>query len=288
MARPTKQGIDYFPIDVQFDDKTELFIAEAGAEGLGVLVTVWQIIYQNEGYYTDYSDDLFLLIRKRVLIDVDKSKKLVDKMIERKIFSPEKFKDYGIITSNAIQKRYAIASKKKKNININPKYVINGVFDSGNITYIGINAGGNATNVNVNVNVKEKENSKIISSGNNNKPLDYFEAIFNQNLPDKHLAAWKLWVDKCAEENKPLVKTNATIQLKGLREISTELDVSEVILNTIKARHNGFDFVIEKMKKEKDGSKNIGQSGRGNRKAVGEGFNPNSDTDYTYKTFKPD
>ncbi len=37
MARPTKQGLDYFLVDVQFDDKVELHIAEEGSDGLSVL-----------------------------------------------------------------------------------------------------------------------------------------------------------------------------------------------------------------------------------------------------------
>jgi len=34
MARPTKQGIDYFPLDTEFDDDLQLLIAEIGADGI--------------------------------------------------------------------------------------------------------------------------------------------------------------------------------------------------------------------------------------------------------------
>ncbi len=50
MARPTKQGIDYFPLDCQFDDKTEMYLIEKGVVGLCVMVTIWQMIYSGEGY----------------------------------------------------------------------------------------------------------------------------------------------------------------------------------------------------------------------------------------------
>ncbi len=36
MARPAKQGIDYFPLDVDFDDKIEMYLIEKEAVGLAV------------------------------------------------------------------------------------------------------------------------------------------------------------------------------------------------------------------------------------------------------------
>ena len=59
MARPTKQGLEYFPIDVQFDDKIELLISELGSDALSILITIWQLIYQNDGYYTVNTKDLY-------------------------------------------------------------------------------------------------------------------------------------------------------------------------------------------------------------------------------------
>lgn len=156
MARPTKQGIDYFPLDVQLDDKTELFIADSGAEGLGVLITIWQLIYQNNGYYVTNGEDLRLLVRRRVMSDVTTIESIIDSAIRRGVFDIGMHDKHKILTSKAIQKRFFDAAKKKKTVSVVENYIMNGVS-------VGINAVysvGNATNVDVkeevNVDVKEE------------------------------------------------------------------------------------------------------------------------------------
>lgn len=167
MARPTKQGIDYFPLDVQFDEKIELLIAEKGALAVSVLITVWQLIYKNEGYYIEYSDDLFLLIKRRIMIDEKLIKEILDAAIKRNVFNQTMKNKYSILTSKALQKRYSIASRLKKRINIISEYmlidipdvdniIVSRVSNVGNSVSNGVNDVGNATNVNVNVNVKEE------------------------------------------------------------------------------------------------------------------------------------
>ena len=127
MARPTKQGIDYFPVDVNFDDKIEIFIAEEGAEGLGILLTLWQLIYSNEGYYIKNDDNLVMLIRRRTMSNVEIIRRVIQSLLTRSVFSEKKDKKYGILTSKAIQKRYFEVAKTRTNANINSKYLCMGV-----------------------------------------------------------------------------------------------------------------------------------------------------------------
>ena len=68
MGRPTKQGVDYFPLDTSMDMDINLFIADTGASGFGVLIATWQLIYKENGYYINYSDDLFLMIRRMLMV----------------------------------------------------------------------------------------------------------------------------------------------------------------------------------------------------------------------------
>lgn len=179
MARPTKQGIDYFPIDVQFDEKVELFIAETGGEGLGVLVTIWQLIYQNNGYYIDNGHDLFLLVRRRIMSDINTIEKAVNAAVSRGIFDKNLHEKFNILTSKAIQKRYFIGSKKKKLVSVVENYLLDGVSAGEN----SVNVVGNATNV------KVKEEVEVEEEGGKPKPLsknkfsddDYQSAIFIDN-----------------------------------------------------------------------------------------------------------
>lgn len=163
MSRPTKQGVDYFPIDTQFDDKVELLIVEHGATALSVLITIWQLIYQNEGYYISYSKDLFLLIKKRIMIEPDLSETIILSAIRRGIFSEDKFKKYQILTSRGIQKRYFIAAKKKKGISVVENYICSGISVGDNAVCQGVSVDGNAIKEEEEEEeeVKEKEDKNI-------------------------------------------------------------------------------------------------------------------------------
>lgn len=164
MARPTKQGIDYFPLDCQFDDKIEMLLIEKGAPGLAVLVTIWQMIYSNNGYYIANNHDLCLLIKRKIDVDVNEVMDCINVCLRRGIFHKTSFDTHQILTSKAIQKRYFDAAKKKKSVIAVTEYLLISVDSSNNVVSVGINDvsdGGNATNVNVNVEVKVKEKVKV-------------------------------------------------------------------------------------------------------------------------------
>lgn len=155
MARPTKQGLDYFPLDVQFDDKIELLIAEVGSDALSVLITVWQLIYQNNGYYIEDNTDLCLLVRRRIMLDIDIIALVISKAIDRNIFDKAVHSAHKILTSKAIQKRYFIASIRKKSVSVCNNYILIDVSAYINLVPVGVNVSINATNVDVDVEVNE-------------------------------------------------------------------------------------------------------------------------------------
>lgn len=152
MARPTKQGVDYFPVDVQFDDKIELYLLEKESEGLAVLITLWQLIYQNEGYYIKNGKDLFLLIKKRTNVPINIIDSCINLLLDRGIFSKPLHKKHKILTSKAIQKRYFISASKKKIVYYNIDYIIKGIDVSEN----SVNVGRNATKEEVEEDIKEE------------------------------------------------------------------------------------------------------------------------------------
>ena len=50
MARPQKEGLEYFPLDVSMDDNVELIEAEHGVAGFAILIKMYQKIY-SESYW---------------------------------------------------------------------------------------------------------------------------------------------------------------------------------------------------------------------------------------------
>jgi hypothetical protein len=83
MARPQKEGLDYFPLDVDMDQDDKLFFIEAkhGLIGFAIVVRLLMQIYK-EGYYKHYDDnkDAFLLA-KRLSADVNVIKNVINDCI---------------------------------------------------------------------------------------------------------------------------------------------------------------------------------------------------------------
>jgi hypothetical protein len=76
MARPQKEGLDYFPLDVDMDQDDKLFFIEAkhGLIGFAIVIRLLMQIYK-EGYYKHYSDDkdAFLLSKRLSVCDFKNS-----------------------------------------------------------------------------------------------------------------------------------------------------------------------------------------------------------------------
>jgi hypothetical protein len=171
LARPTTKGITYFPVDVNFDGKIKLFIADEGAEGIGILVTIWQLIYQNEGYFIENNDDLVKLIRLNTMSDLEIIRRVIQSLLARNVFSKTKENKYKILTSKGIQSRYFDAAKQKKTVNVHENYLCMGVIRRDNW----VSMHGNATNVNVKVNVKVKVDT-------NESKLSLLQNLWNERI----------------------------------------------------------------------------------------------------------
>jgi hypothetical protein len=125
MARPLKPGLNYFPLDVSFDDDVELLEAECGLEGFAIMIKLWQKIYSN-GYYMDWNEDTALLFSKKINSEKDKVNSVVNACLHRNLFNKLMYKAFKILTSAGIQKRYLIAcsSSKRKNIVMEERFLL--------------------------------------------------------------------------------------------------------------------------------------------------------------------
>ncbi len=115
MARPTKQGLDYFSLDTNIDTKLELFEAEHGLVGFGFIIKLFQKIYSN-GYYYEWNEDEQLLFSKQINVDINQINVYINSAIKRNIFNKEIYEKYSILTSRGIQKRFLEACRRRKQI----------------------------------------------------------------------------------------------------------------------------------------------------------------------------
>lgn len=113
MARPIKKGLDYFPLDVIFEDEIELLEAEFGLVGFAILIKLWQKIYSN-GYYIEWKSDSSLLFSKKINTDINTVESVINTCLRRNLFDKEIYDKYQILTSSGIQKRFLTAASQSK------------------------------------------------------------------------------------------------------------------------------------------------------------------------------
>jgi len=126
LARPQKEGLEYFPIVTSFDDKINLIIAEFGPEGLGIIIGLFQRIYIN-GYYVNWNEDtLMLFATKHVNTEITRVNVVLTKCLQRNIFNEELYSKYGILTSRGIQKQYLKVCKdsRRKSVQFIKEYCL--------------------------------------------------------------------------------------------------------------------------------------------------------------------
>ena len=165
LARPTKTGLEYFPLDVNFlyDIKVRKIIKPLGPEAIGVLVYLLAEIYKDNGYYISWNDDICFLMSDLTGIDEELIKDVVSKALEVGFFNKDKYKKYNILTSKGIQNRYISATEKRKNTNINDDYIIKNEQISTN-EHTQNNSNTKVNSEETGVNVTESTQSKVKES----------------------------------------------------------------------------------------------------------------------------
>lgn len=219
MARPHKQGIDYFSLDVVLDDKFELFEAEFGLQGFGFIIKLFQKIYESNGYYYKWSEDEKLLFSKRVNVDINLINDYINSALRRDILSKSIYEEYNVLTSKGIQKRFLEASKRRKQIEIikeyflidikvNPEYtdLINKiVYVSNNEDNDNINDENDSNNSQRKGKENKRKETEIIK-----KQFEDFWSVYPKKVKKQKAKEW-------FERNKPTEELFA-IMLKALKQ----------------------------------------------------------------------
>lgn len=193
MARPTKTGMDYFPLVCNVDDKIKLIQAEFGLTGFALVVKLFQKIYGERGYYCEWTRDVALLFSQENGLGYSVVSEIVNATVRRGIFDKDKFEKYGILTSRRIQQTYYDACQRRKNIFFNSDYLlisvtqknesdsINSVNDNINSKIVSNNTQSKVNQIKVNKN-KECSSSFGVAKATPKEPESYFiKLILNDN-----------------------------------------------------------------------------------------------------------
>lgn len=196
MARPLKEGLDYFPLDVDIDQDDKIAMIEAlhGAEGFAVVIKLLMKIYK-EGYVYEWTKREQVLFSRRVNVDINSVEVIVNDCINEGLFNKNLYEQYNVLTSKGIQSRYLEAVKRRKEVNFCAKYFlitdVKSIVGSNKIDVFTVNEDGKRVNVNINpdsveVNVnkstqrKEKKRKELKDNAQIEESASSIESEFNE------------------------------------------------------------------------------------------------------------
>ncbi|MEM1455603.1 DUF4373 domain-containing protein [Pediococcus pentosaceus] len=157
MARPTKEGLDYFPQGVNFFSNPIVEMVSGKYEAKGELAVVKLVteIYKQHGYYLEWNELTAGQLQKRVpgassgLIE-----QVVGLLVKWNYFDSKLFDSDKILTSVEIQETYFEATKRRKGPRPTEYLLIN------------VNNNSNSNEVNVNINPQSKVKESKVNKSN--------------------------------------------------------------------------------------------------------------------------
>lgn len=128
MARPSKDGLSYFPMDIDFfqDIKIKTLKGKYGISGISVYLYLLCEIYK-KGYYITLNDDLVLCMSDDLNINENCTRQIIKFLLSRSLLCEIKdstlAKPDTVLTAKSIQQRYQEAKKgSKREIAVEAKY----------------------------------------------------------------------------------------------------------------------------------------------------------------------
>lgn len=114
MARQQKDGLDYFPLDVDFfeDEKIKILRARYGADGISLYIYLLCRIYK-KGYYIKVDNDFEYILSADLNMGADKVRQVLTFLLSRSLFDSTLFQSDAVLTSTGIQRRFQLAVKER-------------------------------------------------------------------------------------------------------------------------------------------------------------------------------
>ena len=106
MARPQKEGLAYFSLDVDFfsDRKVKILKGRFGADGITYYLYLLCEIYKGHGYYLEVDEDFDYITSSELGMSHAKIGQMRKFLLERSLFDNKLFQSDTILTSTSIQR----------------------------------------------------------------------------------------------------------------------------------------------------------------------------------------
>ena len=182
MARPQKNGLDYFPLDVDIDqdDKIALIEAQHGVIGFAIVIKLLMKIYKNS-YFYEWTEKEQLLFSKRINVDINSINVVINDCIKWGLFDSNLLETKKILTSKGVQARYLEAVGRRTKVEIKKEYLLldeDIVNAHKNLVIVDINSNNEEVYDDINPQSKVKK-SKVKKSKVNNNKEDICSGDFN-------------------------------------------------------------------------------------------------------------
>ena len=244
MARPVKEGLDYYPLNADFmsDIKVRRLIRSFGSKSIGVVIALLGMIYGDKGYYILLNDDVAFIISEQTLEDEDLVNQIINKLIEIEFFDKNLYEKHRVLTSKGIQKRFISATERRKDVNLITKY---------NLVNVDNNPSSDVVNVYNNpVNVYNNPSSDVVNVYNNQQSKENTDDSCNAPSAERRVRTFafeSLVVEKYGED-ECLTDTfrDFAIMRKAIKKPLTER-ATKVLLGKLDKLANGDKELVIKI-----------------------------------------
>ncbi|WP_437830541.1 conserved phage C-terminal domain-containing protein [Niallia taxi] len=172
MARPTKEGLEYFPLDTDIDqdEKIIVVVAKFGMRGFGVIVRLMMEVYRN-GYFYHWTEKEQYVFSMKIVETAEFVNEVVQECLKWGFFDLELYENYGILTSKGFQKRFLLAVNRRKGVIIKTEY---------NLTDE-VNVDNNPVNDDINEEIEDinPTKEKKVKESKGNKDISVYQEILS-------------------------------------------------------------------------------------------------------------
>ncbi|CAC9812277.1 hypothetical protein IE163AEPC_01641 [Enterococcus faecalis] len=230
MARPAKEGLDYFPLDVGIfeDEKIEAIAGEFGIKGELAVIKLLCAIYK-KGYFILWDDLSQATLLKRLPgVSKEMLNQIVNRLVLWGFFDKELFDSVKVLTSENIQATFFEATKRRKTPKPT-KYIVN------------VNSNSQNETVNADINTQSKVNKSKVNKKETESCINPLspetsveKAFFEEPLGEEKLTEL---IRYYSQNVSPATPVNITDLQYDLADFDGDLELLKEAVN-ICARNN--------------------------------------------------